>query len=109
MALRDGHCLRLSLLGDLRHRLSSQQRLCYGARGMSKKRTPPTQTLDDARPMPAGSVRSVMTPRQLAQFLQVSPRTIAREIREGRIPFVRVRKQVRFIPEDVLRHLRKPD
>jgi excisionase family DNA binding protein len=77
---------------------------------MGKKRTPPPkQTLDDAQPMPAPNVRPVMTPRQLAQFLQVSPRTIAREIREGRIPYVRVRKQVRFIPEDVLRHLRKSD
>jgi predicted site-specific integrase-resolvase len=46
-----------------------------------------------------------MTPRQLAQYLQVSPSTLARQMRAG-LPHFRVGGQLRFIAGDVVNHFR---
>lgn len=48
-----------------------------------------------------------MTPKQLAEFLQVSPATLRRQMGRGQIPFVRVGNQYRFIPSEVLQKLRE--
>jgi len=47
------------------------------------------------------------TPKQLARFLQVSPRTIARRVNAGDIPSIKIGTKVRFDPGEVLRYLKK--
>ena len=47
-----------------------------------------------------------MTPRQLAQYLQVSPSTIGRQVKKGGIPHFRVGGQIRFDAADVVNHFR---
>jgi excisionase family DNA binding protein len=53
----------------------------------------------------AQSVARPLTVRQLAAFLQVSPATIARQVRAGSLPFIRVGTQLRFVPAEVVRYL----
>ncbi len=48
-----------------------------------------------------------MTPKQLARFLQVSPRTVSRLVKQKTFPTIRVEGQTRFVPNDVLDYLRK--
>jgi len=48
-----------------------------------------------------------VTPKQLARFLQVSPRTVSRLTKERAFPRINVSGQVRFVPNDVLDFLRK--
>ena len=47
-----------------------------------------------------------MSPKQLADFLQVSPTTIRRKMQRGEIPYFRIGKQIRFLPGEVLQRLR---
>ena len=71
---------------------------------MAPKKSKP---LGDAPPPAATSSTSrLLRPRELAAYLCVSPTTIRRELQEG-LPYVRVRNQIRFVPEDVLNYLRK--
>ncbi|UCC72093.1 MAG: helix-turn-helix domain-containing protein [Gemmatimonadota bacterium] len=78
-----------------------------------KKAAPPSKPLGDAAPTPtpAGEPRGhpiwdrPVTPKQLARFLQVSPRTVSRIAKN--LPHVKVAGQLRFVPNDVLNHLRK--
>lgn len=46
-----------------------------------------------------------MTPKEIADFLKVSPATIARRTKEGSIPYFRVGNQIRFLPGEVLASL----
>jgi excisionase family DNA binding protein len=46
-----------------------------------------------------------MTPKELADFLQISPATLRRQMREGAIPFFHVGGQIRFLPRVVVRTL----
>ena len=69
------------------------------------KRKKSCESLGKSSPVPAITDRP-LTPRQLAQFLQVSPRTIARRVHAGDIPYIKLGTKIRFIPSDVLRHLR---
>jgi predicted DNA-binding transcriptional regulator AlpA len=48
-----------------------------------------------------------ITPRQLARFLQVSPRTVSRLTKTSTFPRIAVNGQMRFVPNDVLEFLRK--
>ena len=49
-----------------------------------------------------------MTPRQLADFLQISASTLARMLRNGKLPKpLRVGGQLRFMPGDVIEQLKK--
>jgi excisionase family DNA binding protein len=48
-----------------------------------------------------------MTPQQLARYLQISASTIARQVRSGDMPFMRIGGSIRFIPSDVIAHYRK--
>jgi excisionase family DNA binding protein len=49
-----------------------------------------------------------MSPKQLAQFFGVHPMTIARRMKEnGGLPHFRVGSQIRFLPREVIDHLRK--
>jgi len=48
-----------------------------------------------------------VTPKQLAHFLQVSPRTVARLVKKRKLPKIVIGGQTRFIPNDVLDHLRR--
>lgn len=49
-----------------------------------------------------------MTPKQLADFLQISPSTLARMARNGKLPKpIRVGGQMRFLPGDVIEQLKK--
>jgi excisionase family DNA binding protein len=52
-------------------------------------------------------IESLMTPRQVAQFLQVSVCTVGRWSRQGRLKFFRVgrRGDMRYRLEDVLRFI----
>lgn len=50
-------------------------------------------------------VQKLYTTETLAELLQVSPRTIRRERKEGRLPFVRVRGQIRYRETDVRAYL----
>ncbi len=47
-----------------------------------------------------------LTTTQLARFLQVSPSTLARQIQKDKIPSIKVAGKIRFLPSEVLRHLR---
>jgi excisionase family DNA binding protein len=47
----------------------------------------------------------LFTTEELAAMLNVSPRTIRRERASGRLPFVRIRKQVRYRESDVQQYL----
>lgn len=46
-----------------------------------------------------------MTPKQLADFLQVNPETIRRKVRRGELPFFRVGNRIRFLPGEVIQTL----
>lgn len=50
-------------------------------------------------------MQKLYTTETLAELLQVSPRTIRRERKEGRLPFVRVRGQIRYRENDVRAYL----
>ena len=50
-------------------------------------------------------MQKLYTTETLAELLQVSPRTIRRERKEGRLPFVRVRGQIRYRESDVRAYL----
>ncbi len=52
-------------------------------------------------------VQKLYTTETLAEFFQVSPRTIRRERKEGRLPFVRVRGQMRYRESDVRAYLER--
>lgn len=52
-------------------------------------------------------VQKLYTTETLAELLQVSPRTIRRERKEGRLPFVRVRGQIRYRDSDVRAYLER--
>jgi len=52
-------------------------------------------------------VQKLYTTETLAELLQVSPRTIRRERKEGRLPFVRVRGQIRYRESDVRQYLER--
>jgi excisionase family DNA binding protein len=52
-------------------------------------------------------VQKLYTTETLAELLQVSPRTIRRERKEGRLPFVRVRGQIRYRESDVRSYLER--
>jgi excisionase family DNA binding protein len=52
-------------------------------------------------------VQKLYTTETLAELLQVSPRTIRRERKEGRLPFVRVRGQIRYRESDVRAYLER--
>ena len=47
-----------------------------------------------------------LTTSQLARFLQVSASTLARQIVKDKIPSIKVAGKIRFLPSEVLRHLR---
>ena len=51
--------------------------------------------------------RPVLTRVELARALDVGHDTIGRLVREGRIPYLRVGRQLRFILDDVLTALRE--
>ena len=53
------------------------------------------------------TVQKLYTTETLAELLQVSPRTIRRERKEGRLPFVRVRGQIRYRESDVRAYLER--
>ena len=50
-------------------------------------------------------MQKLYTTETLAELLQVSARTIRRERKEGRLPFVRVRGQIRYRESDVRGYL----
>lgn len=52
-------------------------------------------------------MQKLYTTETLAELLQVSPRTIRRERKEGRLPFVRVRGQIRYRESDVRAYLER--
>ena len=52
-------------------------------------------------------MQKLYTTETLAELLQVSPRTIRRERKEGRLPFVRVRGQIRYRDSDVRAYLER--
>lgn len=52
-------------------------------------------------------MEKLYTTDTLAELLQVSPRTIRRERKEGRLPFVRVRGQIRYRESDVRAYLER--
>lgn len=65
-------------------------------------RIPPTRRPPGA-PVEAGVILSrPLTPRELADYLQVSLSTVARLYRSGDIPSIRVGTQVRFLPHRVV-------
>ena len=48
-----------------------------------------------------------MTVKELAKFLRVSPSTVKRMAQKGRLPPpIHVEKQLRYMPDEVLTHLR---
>lgn len=57
-------------------------------------------------PTPTTAPR-VLTPRELANFLKVSPATVRRLLRRGELPHINVGNRVRFVPGEVLEKLRK--
>jgi len=72
---------------------------------MPKRRRPP-RVLGDASP--STSVERPLTPRELADFLKVSPATIRRRL--GVLPHFRIGNRVRFMPSDVLAYyMKKPN
>ncbi len=52
-------------------------------------------------------MQKLYTTETLGELLQVSPRTIRRERKEGRLPFVRVRGQIRYRESDVRAYLER--
>jgi excisionase family DNA binding protein len=49
-----------------------------------------------------------MTPVELAKFLRVSPSTVRRLYREGKLPPpIDVAQQIRFMPDEVINYLRR--
>ena len=52
-------------------------------------------------------MQKLYTTETLAELLQVSPRTIRRERKEDRLPFVRVRGQIRYRDSDVHSYLER--
>jgi excisionase family DNA binding protein len=53
----------------------------------------------------ASRVESLVTRATVAHWLNVSQATVDREVRDGALVQVRVRRMVRFRPEDVRRYL----
>lgn len=52
-------------------------------------------------------MQKLYTTETLGELLQVSPRTIRRERKEGRLPFVRVRGQIRYRESDIRAYLER--
>jgi excisionase family DNA binding protein len=57
-----------------------------------------TPTVETKQPTPAvpARIERVMTPTQLANYLQVSRSTIGRLVKADKIPYVRVGQRIRF-------------
>jgi len=51
------------------------------------------------------TIERPLTPRELANFLKVSPATIRRRL--GELPHFRIGNRVRFMPSEVLAHYTK--
>jgi excisionase family DNA binding protein len=83
-----------------------------------KKRQPKDASLGDVvSAVPAPTVPGYrplipdrpMSPRELADFLRVSPATIHRKVQRGTLPYFRIGRQIRFLPGEVLQALRDAD
>jgi predicted site-specific integrase-resolvase len=46
-----------------------------------------------------------MSPKELADFLEVSPATIRRQVRSDAIPYFYIGNQIRFLPGAVIKKL----
>jgi excisionase family DNA binding protein len=53
--------------------------------------------------------QDLLTPKQLTERLKVSNRTLARYIKEGLIPYIRIRGAIRFSPESISRLLKETE
>lgn len=67
--------------------------------GTKKK---PKEPKPESKPADLNLIERPMTPRDLAAFLQVSPITIRRLLRDGKLPHFRLGQRVRFMPSAVL-------
>jgi excisionase family DNA binding protein len=76
---------------------------------VSSSAPPPVPSVATVPPLPPvaapGNVRKLMTPKELASFLGVSPATIRRRLHL--IPHVRIGNRVRFISSDVVNAIRE--
>ncbi len=52
-------------------------------------------------------IAGLLTPTEVAKLLKVSPRTLHRLIGAGKLPIVRVGRQVRIHPDDLARFIEK--
>jgi excisionase family DNA binding protein len=74
--------------------------------------TPPAVVMQPTEPPRVDEYRpradeKVMTPKQLADYLQVSPRTIRRKLQAGEIPCFKIGDQVRFFQGEVIQAIRR--
>lgn len=56
-------------------------------------------------PIDPSEAHTLLTKRALAQKLQIAPRTLDSWMKKGHVPYLKVKKSVRFIFADVLRKL----
>lgn len=52
-----------------------------------------------------GASERLLTKRELAQRLQIAPRTLDAWMKRGHVPYLKIKKSVRFVLSDVLRKL----
>jgi excisionase family DNA binding protein len=74
-----------------RSEMSSEQRVCELVKQAVK------EALEEQIPLPT----KYLTKNQLAEILQITPRTVENLMRAGRLPFLTVGRQVRFRLEQV--------
>jgi excisionase family DNA binding protein len=61
--------------------------------------------MNDAVPIPT----ALLTPKQLAAYLNVATKTVYRHVWDGTWPYIRVGRGLRFVLADVLAVLQRPD
>jgi len=62
-------------------------------------------SIEQLPPQPAGVEDSLLTKRTIAPKLEIKPRTLDEWMQQGRIPYLKVGKSVRFRWSDVIAKL----
>lgn len=105
MTYSENRCTSVIISDHVGHLIARATPRTLAMKKMAKRRR--RRVLGDAGIAIPQTVERPLTPRELANWLKVSPATIRRRL--GELPHFRIGNRVRFMPSEVLAHYkRKP-